>query len=143
MAAMGTVVCLLGLLMLMQQVKGGQGLSNDGGDLWQEFLRLPTENGGTKWALLIAGSSGYDNYRHQADVCHAYQIMKKGGLKDQNIVVMMYDDIAYNPKNPRKGVIINKPNGGNVYAGVPKVRVQPTYLNLASYVLDETLRPAV
>uniref|UniRef100_I1PYR6 legumain n=2 Tax=Oryza glaberrima TaxID=4538 RepID=I1PYR6_ORYGL len=117
---MGTVVCLLGLLMLMQEVKGGQGLGNDGGDLWQEFLRLPTENGGTKWALLIAGSSGYDNYRHQADVCHAYQIMKKGGLKDQNIVVMMYDDIAYNPKNPRKGVIINKPNGGNVYAGVPK-----------------------
>jgi legumain len=57
----------------------------------------------------------------QADVCHAYQIMKKGGLKDENIIVFMYDDIAHNPENPRPGVIINHPQGGDVYAGVPKV----------------------
>ena len=31
------------------------------------------------WAVLVAGSSGYGNYRHQADVCHAYQIVKKAG----------------------------------------------------------------
>ncbi|KAK9923945.1 hypothetical protein M0R45_032341 [Rubus argutus] len=77
-------------------------------------------NIGTRWALLIAGSGGYDNYRHQADVCHAYQILKKGGLKDENIIVFMYDDIAFNPENPRPGVIINKPNGNDVYQGVPK-----------------------
>ena len=57
----------------------------------------------------------------QADICHAYQIMKKGGLKDENIIVFMYDDIAHNPENPRPGVIINHPQGGDVYAGVPKV----------------------
>lgn len=57
----------------------------------------------------------------QADICHAYQILKKGGLKDENIIVFMYDDIAYNSENPRKGVIINKPNGPDVYKGVPKV----------------------
>ncbi|KAK1378279.1 Vacuolar-processing enzyme [Heracleum sosnowskyi] len=75
---------------------------------------------GTTWAVLVAGSNGYGNYRHQADVCHAYQILKKGGLKDENIVVFMYDDIAYNKLNPRKGVIINSPRGHDVYAGVPK-----------------------
>ncbi|XP_072968600.1 vacuolar-processing enzyme-like [Typha angustifolia] len=75
---------------------------------------------GTRWAVLIAGSSGYGNYRHQADVCHAYQVMKNGGLKDQNIIVFMYDDIAYNEDNPRPGVIINHPHGENVYTGVPK-----------------------
>ena len=53
----------------------------------------------------------------QADVCHAYQILKKGGLKDENIIVFMYDDIAFNPENPRPGVIINKPNGNDVYQG--------------------------
>uniref|UniRef100_A0A0D9XPX9 Legumain prodomain domain-containing protein n=1 Tax=Leersia perrieri TaxID=77586 RepID=A0A0D9XPX9_9ORYZ len=110
--AMGSVVCL-GLLLMLPQVLG---FSNSGP--WQEFLRLPSD--GTKWALLIAGSKGYDNYRHQADLCHAYQIVKRGGLKDENIVVMMYDDIANNPSNPHKGVIINKPKGGNVYPGVPK-----------------------
>ncbi|KAK9683852.1 hypothetical protein RND81_10G169200 [Saponaria officinalis] len=75
---------------------------------------------GTKWAVLIAGSDGYWNYRHQADICHAYQLLKKGGLKDENIVVFMYDDIAYNEENPRQGVIINSPFGSDVYAGVPK-----------------------
>ncbi|XP_047049253.1 vacuolar-processing enzyme-like [Lolium rigidum] len=87
-----------------------------------DFLRLPSEQDvvGTRWAVLIAGSNEYYNYRHQADVCHAYQIMKKGGLKDENIIVFMYDDIAHNPDNPRPGVIINHPNGSDVYAGVPK-----------------------
>ncbi|GAB4854364.1 hypothetical protein Ancab_022950 [Ancistrocladus abbreviatus] len=74
----------------------------------------------TRWAVLLAGSDGYWNYRHQADVCHAYQVLKKGGLKDENIVVFMYDDIAYNEENPRPGVIINSPNGEDVYQGVPK-----------------------
>lgn len=57
----------------------------------------------------------------QADVCHAYQILKRGGVKDENIVVFMYDDIAYNEENPRPGVIINSPHGSDVYKGVPKV----------------------
>ena len=58
---------------------------------------------------------------YQADVCHAYQILRKGGLKEENIIVFMYDDIAFNGENPRPGVIINKPDGGDVYEGVPKV----------------------
>ncbi|KAI3804352.1 hypothetical protein L1987_25830 [Smallanthus sonchifolius] len=74
----------------------------------------------TTWAVLVAGSNEYYNYRHQADVCHAYQILKKGGLKDENIIVFMYDDIADNLRNPRPGVIINNPEGSDVYAGVPK-----------------------
>ncbi|RWR72555.1 vacuolar-processing enzyme [Cinnamomum micranthum f. kanehirae] len=96
-----------------------------------DFLKLPSDGKdligagdddsvGTKWAVLIAGSSGYWNYRHQADVCHAYQIMKKGGLKDENIIVFMYDDIANHEENPRPGIIINHPHGEDVYAGVPK-----------------------
>ncbi|KAJ1399579.1 Peptidase C13, legumain [Sesbania bispinosa] len=80
----------------------------------------PKVASGKSWALLVAGSDGYGNYRHQADVCHAYQILKKGGLKDKNIIVFMYDDIAFNEDNPRPGVIINNPNGPNVYEGVPK-----------------------
>ncbi|XP_074659463.1 legumain-like isoform X2 [Tubulanus polymorphus] len=75
---------------------------------------------GTNWALIVAGSSGWYNYRHQADVCHAYQILKTNGFKDENIVVMMYDDIAENTLNPTPGIIINHPHGFDVYHGVPK-----------------------
>ncbi|KAF3791048.1 Vacuolar-processing enzyme [Nymphaea thermarum] len=92
-------------------------------------LKMPWEKGeqddpddavGTRWAVLVAGSNGYYNYRHQADVCHAYQLLRRGGLKEENIVVFMYDDIAYSTENPRRGVIINHPKGRDVYAGVPK-----------------------
>ncbi|KAJ7569774.1 hypothetical protein O6H91_01G093100 [Diphasiastrum complanatum] len=75
---------------------------------------------GTRWAVLIAGSAGYYNYRHQADVCHAYQLLREDGLKEENIVVFMYDDIALDPENPMPGIIINNPDGVNVYEGVPK-----------------------
>jgi len=73
------------------------------------------------WAVLIAGSNGFYNYRHQADVCHAFQLLTgKGGYPKENVIVMMYDDIAYDPSNPLQGNIINKPNGTNVYLGVNK-----------------------
>ncbi|XP_037561031.1 legumain-like [Dermacentor silvarum] len=72
------------------------------------------------WALLVCGSDGYNNYRHQADICHAYQVLHNHGIPDEHIVVMMKDDIANNSLNPTPGVIINYPNGPDVYRGVPK-----------------------
>ncbi|KAJ0048067.1 hypothetical protein Pint_16179 [Pistacia integerrima] len=109
-------------LLLVLAVFGGGGLNQRE----SAIIKLPTEKEepaeevGTRWAVLVAGSSGYGNYRHQADVCHAYQLLRKGGLKEENIVVFMYDDIAMNELNPRPGVIINHPQGENVYAAVPK-----------------------
>ena len=75
---------------------------------------------GNIWAVLVAGSNGYYNYRHQSDVCHAYQVLKSHGVPDERIVVLMYDDIAHSPENPTPGIIVNHPNGSDVYAGVPK-----------------------
>nr|GEZ39979.1 vacuolar-processing enzyme-like [Tanacetum cinerariifolium] len=63
-----------------------------------DFLRLPSEKDsvGTRWAVLLAGSKGYQNYR----LVHYYY---KAMLE-----------------NPRKGIIINSPDGDDVYHGVPK-----------------------
>jgi legumain len=69
------------------------------------------------WAVIVAGSNGFWNYRHQADACHAYQIMKKNGIPESNIIMMAYDDIANDPENPFPGQIFNKPNGEDVYKG--------------------------
>uniref|UniRef100_A0A8C5ML06 Legumain n=1 Tax=Leptobrachium leishanense TaxID=445787 RepID=A0A8C5ML06_9ANUR len=78
------------------------------------------EDNGKHWVVLVAGSNGWYNYRHQADVCHAFQIIKRNGIPDEQIIVMMYDDIANSQENPDKGIIINRPNGTDVYAGVLK-----------------------
>jgi len=72
------------------------------------------------FAVLVAGSNTYGNYRHQADICHAYQIFLKTGVPAKNIVVMAYDDIAKDPENPFPGQVFNKPatgEGVDVYAG--------------------------
>lgn len=83
---------------------------------------FPTQEpeGGKHWVLIVAGSNGWYNYRHQADACHAYQIVHKNGIPDEQIVVMMYDDLAQNEENPTPGILINRPNGTDVYKGVPK-----------------------
>ena len=36
------------------------------GRFTSEMLNYPSD-GGTKWAVLIAGSLGYENYRHQVN----------------------------------------------------------------------------
>merc|ERR1719495_787002 len=73
------------------------------------------------YAVLVAGSQGWGNYRHQADICHAFHILNSiGGIPANQITVMMQDDIANNPANPFPGNIINIPGGPNVYPGVNK-----------------------
>ncbi|KTG07399.1 hypothetical protein cypCar_00043162, partial [Cyprinus carpio] len=75
---------------------------------------------GKKWVLLVAGSKNWENYQHQANVCSLYQIIRKHGIPDEHIVLMMYDDIANNPENPTKGTIVSVADDTDVYSGVPK-----------------------
>ena len=70
------------------------------------------------YAVLVAGSNTWSNYRHQADVFHAYQILKTRGMKTENIIVFAYGDMPDNPQNPFPGVVVNWPNGWDVYGGV-------------------------
>ncbi|WKY10891.1 hypothetical protein Q1695_002889 [Nippostrongylus brasiliensis] len=69
-------------------------------------------------ALIVAGSNGWYNYRHQADAAHAYHTLKRHGVPEENMIVMMYDDIANNPQNPYKGKLFNRPHGEDVYQGL-------------------------
>lgn len=69
------------------------------------------------WVVLAAGSSTYWNYRHQADICHAYQIVKGHGVDPDRIITLIYDDVATDPANPFPGQLFNQPNGSDVYGG--------------------------
>lgn len=86
----------------------------------KEFVDKKSSNDGKKWGVLIAGSASWGNYRHQADIYHAYQVLHRGGLADENIIVLHTDDIANNPANPKRGTVINIPGGDDVYHDVPK-----------------------
>jgi len=73
------------------------------------------------YAVLVAGSNMYYNYRHQADVFHAYQSLISYGFEKDNIITFAYDDIASDPENPFPGKVFNKPSDGpgkDVYDGI-------------------------
>ena len=72
-----------------------------------------------KYAVIAAGSSGFMNYRHQADACHAYHLMVQSGVPAENIILMMQDDVANSSENPFPGQLFNKPgeNPPDVYKG--------------------------
>lgn len=71
------------------------------------------------WAVIAVGSSGFMNYRHQADGCHAYQVLLESGIPADQIILMMQDDVANSGQNPFKGQLFNKPgsNSTDVYKG--------------------------
>lgn len=50
----------------------------DATSTFQRHLPPPVdpETGGKLWVVLAAGSDSYYNYRHQADICHAYQVRR-------------------------------------------------------------------
>ncbi|KAL3308335.1 hypothetical protein Ciccas_013135 [Cichlidogyrus casuarinus] len=70
------------------------------------------------WAVLVAGSLDYQNYRHQADIAHAYQILIQHGFHTDKIITMMYDDVANDPQNPFPGQLYNNYSRVDVYKGV-------------------------
>jgi legumain len=83
-------------------------------------FKLPTA-GEAHWAVLVAGSNGFWNYRHQSDICHSYKILVDNGVHPDRIITLAYDDIANSSQNPFKGKVFNKPDpkglGVDVYAG--------------------------
>jgi len=71
------------------------------------------------YAVIVAGSNEYFNYRHQTDCCHAFQVLVKNGVNKENIITMLFDDLANDPENPFPGKLFNKPTAD----GVPGVDV--------------------
>ena len=68
-----------------------------------------------RWALLVAGSMGWANYRFQADVFAMYQLLKQHGYDDDHIVLICEDDVASHTSNPHPGQLRISDTGANVY----------------------------
>lgn len=68
-----------------------------------------------KYAVVVAASTGWENYRHQADALAMYHLLKRHGYDDDHIILIMEDDIANNPKNKKKGEMRVEIDGENLY----------------------------
>ncbi|KAL4219563.1 hypothetical protein ACF0H5_022137 [Mactra antiquata] len=68
------------------------------------------------WAVLVDTSRFWFNYRHVANVLSIYRSVKRLGIPDSHIILMVADDMACNPRNPRPATVFNNANEQiNVY----------------------------
>ena len=73
-------------------------------------LTPPPVSAGThtsNWAVLVATSRFWFNYRHLANVLSLYRSVKRLGIPDSQIILMLPDDIACNPRNAFPGTVYN------------------------------------
>ena len=96
------------------------------------------------YAMIIATSQGWDNYRHQANAYAMYQLLKKNGLDDDHILLISEDDIAGNSNNPIQGFIQSPVSDENLYKGI-RVDYQPSQLQFQDLITvfenNSTFRP--
>ena len=70
-----------------------------------------------QYAVLVQGSEGYSNYRHQADVLSVYQALRRGGFPDDHIILIIDRDMASSDKNPQPGTVRTSPDGPDLLNG--------------------------
>lgn len=68
-----------------------------------------------RFAVVMATSTGFINYRHQADALEMYRLIKQAGYDDDHIILITEDDIASDPSNPHPGVVHVTPDGENLH----------------------------
>lgn len=61
----------------------------------------------SNWAVLVSTSRFWFNYRHMANVLSLYRTVKRLGIPDSQIILMLPDDMACNPRNIFPGTVHN------------------------------------
>lgn len=59
------------------------------------------------WAVLVSTSRFWFNYRHMANVLSMYRTVKRLGIPDSQIILMLSDDVACNSRNLFPGAVFN------------------------------------
>jgi len=76
--------------------------------LWRAFASQTGER--NNWAVIVETSRYWYNYRHVANSLSFYHTVKRLGLPDSNIILMVAEDMACNARNTRPGTVFNDMN---------------------------------
>ncbi|KAJ7448050.1 peptidase C13 family-domain-containing protein [Mycena latifolia] len=68
-----------------------------------------TSNHTNNWAVLVSASRYWFNYRHMANALGMYRTVKRLGIPDSNIILMLADDVACNARNKFPGSVYAEP----------------------------------
>ncbi|GJJ78089.1 GPI-anchor transamidase subunit K [Entomortierella parvispora] len=72
------------------------------------FEKSKSKSGHTNnWAVLVCTSRFWFNYRHIANTLSMYRTVKRLGIPDSNIIMMLADDVACNSRNIFPATVYN------------------------------------
>ncbi|KAG8867905.1 glycosylphosphatidylinositol anchor biosynthesis [Serendipita sp. 405] len=91
-------VPILLLWTLFKLVEGTDSSYHD--QVVRDFLKEDQGSGHTNnWAVLVCSSRYWFNYRHMANTLGMYRTVKRLGIPDSNIILMLADDVSCNARN--------------------------------------------
>ncbi|XP_048395150.1 GPI-anchor transamidase [Stegostoma tigrinum] len=96
----------LGIVLVLLASRGASGAEGVQARVKQFFRSGHTNN----WAVLVCTSRFWFNYRHVANTLSIYRSVKRLGIPDSHIVLMLADDMACNPRNPKPATIFSHKN---------------------------------
>eukprot|EP01132_Coremiostelium_polycephalum_P003616 gene3616-4502_t len=98
----------------------------------EQFYRGKHTN---NWAVLVCTSRFWFNYRHIANVLGFYRTVKELGIPDSQIILMLADDMACNPRNSYAGSIFNNENHKlNLYGDNIEVDYRGYEVNVENFI---------
>lgn len=77
-------------------------------DVVRDFFGNSTNGGSShtnNWAVLVCASRYWFNYRHMANALGMYRTVKRLGIPDSNIILMLADDASCNARNKFPGSV--------------------------------------
>ena len=87
------------------------------------------------WAVLVSTSKFWFNYRHAANVLSIYRSIKRLGIDDSHIILMLADDMACDPRNPWPGTIFNNAHHHiNVYGDDAEVDYRGDEVTVENFI---------
>merc|ERR1712099_123769 len=80
------------------------------------FISTTLSSKSDNWALIVSTSRFWFNYRHSGNALSVYRSVKRLGIPDSQIILMLADEFACNARNPYPGKIYsNKDKSLDVY----------------------------
>jgi len=87
------------------------------------------------WAVLVDTSRFWFNYRHSANALTMYRTVKRLGIPDSHIILMLADDVACNARNSYPGQVFNNANHKlNLYGDTIEVDYRGPDVSVESFL---------
>jgi glycosylphosphatidylinositol transamidase (GPIT) subunit GPI8 len=112
MLSRSITLLILAVLVLLttQQHQGRRGFVAAANNATATTAAAAVPQHTNNWAVLVATSKFWFNYRHNANILSIYHTMKSLGVPDSQILVMLGDEMACNPRNSVPATIFNSRN---------------------------------